>query len=109
MARLAMRLYLSNSDSAKVGFTVIEGKKGAAPHLIGGVRAAQERNTMRYYLALEAYLSALATPAPDRFDESLERWFTATERYALQLHEVDHDVYIEMKRREHLRQQQTPP
>lgn len=64
---------------------------------------------MRYYLAIDAHLGALATPAPERFEESLERWFTATERYALQLHEVDHDAYLTMKRREHLRQQQMPP
>lgn len=108
MARLAMRLYLGES-SAKVGFTMIEGEKGRPPHLIGGVRGALERNTMRYYLAIDAHLRALETPASDRFEESLERWFAATERYALQLHEVEHDAYIKMKRREHLRQQQTLP
>jgi hypothetical protein len=31
---------------------------------------------MRYYLAIDACLGALATPAPERFEESLERWFT---------------------------------
>jgi hypothetical protein len=53
------------------------------------LRAAQERNTMRYFLAMDAHLSALAS--------------------ASQLHEVDHDAYITMKRREHLRQQQVLP
>jgi hypothetical protein len=109
MARFAMRIYLGKSDSAKVGFTVVEGTKGTPPHLIGGVRGAQERNTMRYFLAIDAYLGALANPGPDRFEESLERWFAATERYALQLHEVEHDDYIAMKRREYLRQQQALP
>jgi hypothetical protein len=107
MARLAMRLYLSGND--KVGFTMVEGKKGRAPHLIGGVRGALERNTLRYYLAIEAYLDALETPAPERFDASLERWFAATERHALQLHEVDHDAYVSMKHREYLRQRQFSP
>jgi hypothetical protein len=109
VARLAMRFYLARSGSAKVGFTMIESEKGGPPHLVGGVRAAQERNTMRYFLAIDAYLGALTTSVPDHFEESLERWFAATERYAPQLHEVAHDDYIEMKRREHLRQQQTPP
>lgn len=108
MARLAMRLYLATSGSAKVGFTRVGGENGQPPHLVGGMRGALERNTMRYYLALEAFLSAVATPAPQRFEESLERWFTATERYALQLHEVDHDDYITMKRNEYLRQQKAP-
>lgn len=104
MARLAMRVYLSGSN--KVGFTMIEGRKGRPPHLVGGVRGALERNTLRYFLAIEAYLGALTAPAPARFDESLERWFAATERHALQLHEVDHDAYVSMKRHEYLRQQQ---
>jgi hypothetical protein len=33
-----------------------------------------ERNTMRhYYLAIAAYLGTLATLAPQRFEQSLER------------------------------------
>jgi hypothetical protein len=108
MARLAMRLYLASSGGAKVGFTMIGGEKGRPPQLIGGVRGALERNTMRYYLALDAFLGTLGTPAPERFEQSLERWYAATERYALQLHEVDHDDYIAMKRNEHLRQQPFP-
>jgi len=103
-----MRLYFATSGSAKVGFTKVGGGKGEPTHLVRGVRGAVERNTMRYYLALEAFLSAVATPAPRRFEKSLERWYTATERYALQLHEIDYDDYITMKRNEYLRQQ-TPP
>jgi hypothetical protein len=108
MARLAMRVYLATSGSAKVGFTMIDSEKGRPPHLVGGVRGALERNTMRYYLAIDAHLGALSTPASERFEESLKRWFTATERHALQLHEVDRDAYLTMKRREYLRQQMPP-
>jgi len=108
MARFAMRVYLATSGHGKVGFTRIGSGNSAPPHFIGGVRGALERNIMRYYLAIDAYLGALAAPTPQRFEESLERWFTATERYAVQLHEVDHDTYVTMKRREYLRQQ-TPP
>ncbi|HEU4502570.1 MAG TPA: hypothetical protein VFR82_13035 [Nitrospira sp.] len=105
LARLAMRLYFATSGSAKVGFTKVGGENGEPTQLVRGVRGALERNTMRYYLALEAFLSAAATPDSRRFEESLERWYTATERYALQLHEVDRDDYITMKRNEYLRQQ----
>jgi hypothetical protein len=108
MARFAMRVYLATSGHGKVGFTMIQDQGNRPSHLIGGVRGTLERNTMRYYLALDAYLGTLATPDPQRFEESLERWFAATERYARQLHEVDHDAYLTMKRREYLRQQ-TPP
>lgn len=55
---------------------------------------------MRCYLAIDAYLGAFAAPGSQRFEESLECWFTATGRYAVQLHEVDHDAYVRMKRGE---------
>ena len=59
---------------------------------------------MRYFLAVEAYLSARALPPPERFKESAERWFAATERYALQLHELDRETYVAMKLAEYQRQ-----
>lgn len=46
-----------------------------------------------------------SAPVPDRFEDSLERWFSATELYPRQLYEVDRDAYFTMKRREYLRQQ----
>jgi hypothetical protein len=103
--RLAMEMYLSTSGSDKVGFTVIEGPSDSQPEFIGGVRGAIERNTMRYYLAIDAYLGALATPGPARFEQSLERWFNATELYPRQLREIDRDTYFAMKRSEYARQQ----
>ncbi len=103
-ARVAMREYLRGTGSEKVGFTIIGNSDDPQPTFIGGVRGIVERNVMRYYLAIDAYLGALAAPAPERFEQSLERWFDATERYSRQLHEVDRDSYLAMKRREYLRQ-----
>ena len=62
-----------------------------------------ERNTMRYFLAIEASLDALAAPAGQRTEKRIREWFTATERYARQLHEMDADEYLAMKRREYAR------
>ena len=104
-ARMAMQTYLSTSASDKVGFTTSGDPNDPRPEFIGGVRGAIERNTMRYYLAIDAYLGSLATPAPARFEDSLERWFSATERYPRQLREVDRDSYLAMKRNEYQRQQ----
>jgi hypothetical protein len=104
-ARFAMQMYLATSGSRKVGFTIIGDPDDPQPEFIGGVRGAIERNAMRYYLCIDAYLGALATPAPERFEDSLARWFDATELYSRQLHEVDRETYFAMKRREYLRQQ----
>ena len=104
-ARTAMRTYLATTGRGKVGFTVTGDSNGAGLQFIGGVRGAIERNSMRYFLAVDAYLSTLSVPAAGRFEKSIERWFDATERYPRQLHEIDRDTYLEMKRSEYQRQQ----
>ena len=104
LARWAASIYFSTSGRAKVGFTWIQDEDDP-PQLVRGIRGALERNTMRYYLAIEAYLHALDSPAPQRFEQSLERWFADTERFARQLREVKHDDYIAMKRGQYVRQQ----
>jgi len=104
MARCATSVYFSTRGRDKVGFTWLH-DEGDSPRLVRGIRGALERNTMRYFLAFDAYLHALGSPAPQRFEQSIERWFADTERFARQLHEVKHDDYISMKRGQYLRQQ----
>jgi hypothetical protein len=96
-ARLAMNAYLSTAGSDKVGFSVT-GKDGdGKPTYVGGVRGLVERNTMRYYLAIDDYVAA---PAPAQLEQRLDTWFDATERYPRQLHELDKGDYVAMKREE---------
>ena len=102
--RLAMQVYLATGGRGKVGFTIIN-KPNGQPEYIGGVRGVVERNTMRYFLAIDAYLGALAAPPSEQFEKRLQSWYTASEGYARQLHDVDRSAYVEMKRREYRRQQ----
>ena len=103
--RLALQTYLGTIGSDKVGFTVTGKRADGEPDYIGGVRGLVERNTMRYYLAIDAFLaSARAAPAA-QLEQRLQNWFTATEQYSRQLHEVDRSAYLEMKRAEYSRQQ----
>lgn len=97
--RLAMQAYLATLGSSKVGFTQI--RDGAKLTYVGGMRGTVERNTMRYYLAIEAYL---AQPLAQQIDSRLGHWFDATEEYPRQLHEVDRASYMAMKKDEYLRQ-----
>ena len=60
---------------------------------------------MRYYLAIEAYLGALSAPTADQTEKRLRDWFDAVERYPKQLHELERNEYLDMKRREVQRQQ----
>ena len=105
--RLAMKTYLATIGRGKVGFTMTGQPSKGSPEYIGGVRGVVERNTMRYYLAIEAYLGALATAQPLQPQKRLQNWFNATEQYPRQLREVSRTAYLDMKRREYLRQQAT--
>jgi len=103
--RLAMQGYLATIGRDKVGFTVTGKQPNGQPVYIQGVRGVVERNAMRYYLAIEAYLAALATPPRGQLEKRLQHWFDGTEKYARQLHEVERNDYLEMKRKEYQRQQ----
>jgi hypothetical protein len=103
--RLAMQTYLATIGRSKVGFTVVGKQSDGRPVHIGGMRGLVERNTMRYYLAIEAFLGALSAPPQARLENSLRAWFAAIERYPRQLHELEQGEYLDMKRKEHLRRE----
>jgi hypothetical protein len=99
-ARIAMQGYLSTLGSDKVGFSAKDKDASGQPIPVGGVLGVVERNTMRYYLAIDAYLDS---PAEADLPKRLAQWFDSTERYARQLHEMDRDEYLQMKRNEYKR------
>ena len=74
-ARVAMQGYLATIGRDKVGFSVVGTQADGQPVYIGGTRGVVERNTMRYYLAIEAYLGALSLP---RRSNSRSAWPTGT-------------------------------
>jgi hypothetical protein len=106
--RIAMKTYLSTRGSGKVGFTVIRRTGNGQPEYIRGMRGLVERNAMRYYLAIDAYLDAFLDPRvaspSQQLQKRLQSWFSATEQYPLQLHEIERTAYIDMKLSEYQRQ-----
>lgn len=107
--RLAMQAYLGTIGKGKVGFTVVGTQADGRPQHIGGMRGVVERNTMRYFIAIESFLGALSAPPQARLEKRLRDWFAAIERYPRQLHEMEQREYLDMKRKEYLRQQGTLP
>jgi hypothetical protein len=100
VARLALQGYLATLGRGKVGFSVVGHEPDGSPDYVDGLRGVVERNTMRYYLALESYLGALALPSAQQAERRLQAWFDASERYSRQLHELDRADYLAMKQRE---------
>ncbi len=109
IGRLAMQTYLNTVGRDKVGFTIIDKKSNGEVVYIDGMRGVVERNTMRYYFAIEAFLDALSMPPTAQLEKRLMDWFTATERYPNQLYEMEKSIYLAMKRKEYLRQRTGDP
>jgi hypothetical protein len=100
---IALNLYFGTAGRDKVGFSPAEPVSASSPY-VGGTRGLVERNTMRYFLAIDAYLQALSAPLGERLERRMEAWFDATEKYPRQLHEMGRAEYLRMKRSEVQRQ-----
>ena len=66
VARLAMQAYLGTIGHDKVEFTLLGWDSAGKPRFAGGMRGVVERNTMRYYHALEALRGSLSTSPATR-------------------------------------------
>jgi hypothetical protein len=97
-ARLLARLYLAVGGRDKVGFTVVGTDAEGNPQYIDGLRGAVERNAMRLYLAIDAYLDVVDEAPGNRRERSLRAWLDAITGYPRQLAEADPAAYFEAKR-----------
>jgi hypothetical protein len=100
LARMAMKIYLATAGRSKVGFTVVDRTVDGHPVYVGGERGSLERNAMRYYLAVIAYVGASPGPPRQQMEQRLRAWFQLTERYAVQLHELELNEYLDEKHRD---------
>ncbi|UCE33237.1 MAG: hypothetical protein JSV40_08340 [Deltaproteobacteria bacterium] len=99
-ARLAIKIYYQTIGYNKVGFTVIETDEQGSPVYVRGTRGMIERNAVRYYLAIRAYLDTLPYPDNERFEQRINRWYDLTNRYPRQLFELKKADYLQCKIRE---------
>lgn len=99
-ARMATGAYLATAGRDKVGFTTTGRDAAGRETRVGGIQGIAERNTMRYFLAIEAVLGTLQGPPDVRLDRRLRDFHALLERYPAQLHETQLDEYLAMKRRE---------
>ncbi len=94
----AMQAYLATFGHSKIGFTVAGKTPDGETDYIRGTHGLLERNAMRYFLAVEAFLAA-----PDATGRR-SAWYAANEKYPRQLHEVDRATYLELKAADERRQ-----
>jgi hypothetical protein len=94
---LAMKSYLALFGRRKVGFS-ITGVREGNPLYVSGLRGAIERNVMRYYLGILAYLDTLKYKPEQRFGKRINKWYDLTRRYRKQFSEMGKEEYISLKK-----------
>ncbi len=102
--RMASDSYFATVGAHKIGFSTTGADPHGGPAYVSGINGAVERNALRYYLALDTFLSTDHAPEAGRFDQRLNHWFDLTERYPTQLHEMDKANYLRTKRKERTQQ-----
>lgn len=99
--RLVAKGYFATLGRGKVGFTVAGADQYGEPVYIGGPRGAIERSAVRYYLAIEAFMSTLHYPVEQRFNMRIRQWYDLANRYPKQLFDLDKQDYLTFKNAEH--------
>ena len=101
LASMAMKAYFKSLARKKVGFSVIDVDGEGNAVYVGGTRSAIERNSVRYYLALQAYMNTIQFPEEVRFQRRLSQWYDLTDRHRRQLFEMPKGEYLTNKKKEH--------
>ncbi len=102
--RLAAKIYFATVGRGKVGFTVTGADESGTSKLIGGPRGSIERNAVRYYFAIQAYMNSLRYAEDKRFTMSISDWYDLTIRYRKQLYDLEKKDYLAFKINEHRNQ-----
>jgi hypothetical protein len=102
LSRTVTAIYLATLGRNKVGFSRVpeDGQSG----YVRGIQGMIERNAMRYYLALKAYLDTQGLPSSRQFEARINTAYDLTELYPAQLHQMEKGEYLDIKRRERLNQ-----
>jgi hypothetical protein len=97
---LATAIYLATVGREKVGFSRERAGPDGQASFVKGAQGLIERNLMRYYLVLKAFLDTQTVPESRRFEARIGTFYDLMERYPTQLHEMERAEYLDVKRRE---------
>jgi hypothetical protein len=100
----AMNTYFALFGGGRVGFT-LTGTKHEKPVYVSGLRGAVERNVVRYYLAILAYLDTMDLPQEQRFEKRINCSYDLISRYRRQFHEMNRETYLQYKSQDRINQQ----
>ncbi len=99
-SKLATAIYLATVGRDKVGFSRDRIGPDGQANFVKGAQGMIERNLMRYYLILKAFLDTQKLPDDRRFEALIGEAYDLMEHYPAQLHEMERAEYLDVKRRE---------
>lgn len=99
MARVALQGYLATLGRKKVGFTIDSYDENNDPVYVKGMQGIVERNSMRYFIAIRAFLDTFSRNN-EGWDKRVDLWYQLALPYERQLLEVKEKKYLETKYQE---------
>lgn len=106
LSKLASAGYLATFGRNKVGFSILHNDQQGNPVYIKGSQAVIERNVMRYFFAVITHLETYQLSEKEGLEQRLRKWFSKTEQYSQQLHEMSWQEYRAIKEKEMVMQRQ---
>ncbi len=95
-----LRIYFNTIGRHKIGFSREKTKERGNPVYVKGNRGMIERNAVRYYFAVQAFMDTLEYPEKIRFENRISRWYDLTDGFKRQLYELSKKAYMANKKRE---------
>ena len=102
LSRMITSVYLATWGRDRIGFSRVQ--DGADSGYVRGIQGMIERNAMRYYLALKAFLDTQDLPANRQFEARISTAYDLMDLYPAQLRLMEKAEYVDIKRRERLNQ-----
>jgi len=104
LSKLLTGIYLSTLGRNRIGFSREATEAGVPAGYVRGVKGMIERNVMRYYLALKAFLDTSDQPADRQFEARASLAYDLMNLYPAQLRQMEKAEYLDIKSREHQNQ-----
>jgi hypothetical protein len=104
LSRLLTGIYLGTVGRNMIGFSREATEAGTPGGYVRGVKGMIERNVMRYYLSLKAFLDTADLPAGRQFEVRASLAYDLMDLYPAQLRQMDKAEYLDIKYREYQNQ-----
>ena len=104
LSAVVANIYLSTVGETKPGITITGYHDDGSPTFTSGETASFERNILRYYFAISAFLqNTNKAEASERHISQLNAWYRQTETFT-QLYEMNKQAYVSAKLKERINQ-----